>query len=136
MEKAFVLNPIIAEHEKINETNSDAPLADELIDKNHKIDIPENVSHIQSSEPSESPKDESGSEDSKPKTYKNYFLYVEDDDVQIDAFLPVLNGEPAKGKFYVFKRRKDAQQIINHLTRNGKQAVILGESIRSSSKTK
>ena len=94
-----------------------------------KVNVPENVSDIESYDAS--PKDD---EDSNHKVFKKHFLYVEDEDVQIDAVLPWFNGEPASGKFYVFKRRKDAQQIINHLKKNGKQAVILGESIRYSSK--
>jgi hypothetical protein len=95
------------------------------------IQIPENVSDIESN--ITSPKDD---EDSKHKAYEKYFLHITDEDVQIDSVLSWFNGEPATGKFYVFKRRKDAQQIIDNLKKDGKQAVILGKSIRYSSKKK
>ena len=97
------------------------------------IQIPDgdkvNVSDIESSDTS--PKDD---EDSKHKAYEKYFLHITDEDVQIDSVLSWFNGEPATGKFYVFKRRKDAQQIIDNLKKDGKQAVILGKSIRYSKK--
>ena len=134
MDEEFMLNPILDDYKKIDEPNLDVS-DDELVDIDTKIVIPENVSDIESSETNESPKDK-GEEEVRHKKFRRYFLHVEDDDVNLDFVLPVLHGKPANGKFYVFERRKDAQQIINHLVTLGKQAAILGDSIRYTSKNK
>ena len=93
------------------------------------IQIPENVSDIESN--ITSPKDD---EDSKHKVFQKCFLYIEDADTQINGFLSML--EPAKGKLFTFERKKEAQVIINLLTKKGLKTVLLSKSIRYPSKKK
>jgi len=123
MNETFMLNPAIAEHEKIDGVNFEALVANEF-------DIPTiEIPDIESSETNESPKD---NEDINHKVFKKYFLYIEGADAQINGFLSVL--EPAKGKLFTFERRKDAQVIINLLAKKGLETVLLSKSVRYLSK--